>query len=1026
MTEQYSERAFETYIEEALFSKNSWAKGSKQDWDQENALFPNYIFDFIRRTQPDLWDRFEKMHSSNLESLIIETLIKELDTKGTMPILRHGFKFYGEAIKMAFFMPSHGLNEEAIELYNANTLHVTRQVFCHPFDKKTIDLAFSINGLPVATCELKNPMTGQTWRNAVRQYKVDREPNAPLFRFQKRAIVHFAVDTEEVYMATELKKDSTRFLPFNRGSDPGNLKCGAGNPQHHSGHRTGYFWEEILAKDTFLDIFGKYIFIEEKEEKYFDRNKQPRTRKSKKIIFPRFHQLNAVAKLVAKAREEGVGQNYLVQHSAGSGKTKSISWLSHRLSSLHDEEDNKIFDCVLVITDRQVLDRQLQNAIYQIEHAQGVVRCIDQDSKQLAEALVDGTKIVVTTLQKFPFVLRGLLKLAGQDGTENVTEEQKKSTKQWERKISQRKYAVIVDEAHSSQSGESARELKEILGDSEQYSDDDLEQDWEDRINQVIMSRGQQRNLSFFAFTATPKGKTLEIFGRQGLSGKKEAFHLYSMRQAIEEEFILDVVKNYTTYDVYLKLIKSRHDDPAYSKKKTLKKLLKFASLHSVNVAQKTEIIVEHFKNHVMHHLNGQAKAMVTTPSRLHAVRYMHAFQKYLSERGYDKEIKPLVAFSGTVKDNGISYTEPSMNKDADDNPISESQLPEKFASPDYNILLVANKYQTGFDQPLLYAMYVDKKLSGVQAVQTLSRLNRKIPGKEAPFVLDFVNKSQEIYEAFKPYYDVTSLQEESDHHQLEKLKFELDEAQIYHLSEIEGFAKIFYKLREKQEPNDHARLNNHLNPAIDRFKVLKDEDKDEFKNKLSSYVKLYSFISQIMPYGDPNLEKLFSYGKCLLPKLQLKDSNEVISLGDDIALQYFRIQRSFSGAIDLRGGEDEGVKPPIDVGGGKDKDEKAPLSDIIEVINEKFSTNFTEEDRLFFQQIQEKAAHDEKILETAKANPFDKFKIGIKSIIEDVMIERMDQNDKIVTKYLEDKEFQNIVFSTLAESIFKKIHEKA
>jgi type I restriction enzyme R subunit len=552
-------------------------------------------------------------------------------------------------------------------------------------------------------------------------------------------------------MTTRLAGEKTFFLPFNRGSQPGQIVCGSGNPQHPSGYRTGYFWQDVLASGSFMDILGNFIFLQKKEEKVEDTKGGHRWVTKEAMIFPRYHQLDAVRKLIAASRTDGPGRNYLIQHSAGSGKTNSISWLSHRLASLHDTQDQKIFDCVVVITDRQVLDRQLQDAIYQIEHAQGVVKAIDQDSKQLAEALIDGTKIVITTLQKFPFVLKGLLHAAGAESQDQATADEKAQAKLWETEIAKRRYAIIVDEAHSSQSGETARELKSILGAAANAETGEDDPDWEDRLNQVMQSRGRQPNLSFFAFTATPKGKTLELFGRKGSSGLPEAFHLYSMRQAIEEGFILDVVQNYTTYATYYRLVKAIEDDPNLPKKKAARALAKFMSLHPHNIEQKTEVIIEHFRQKVISHLGGRAKAMVVTSSRLHAVRYMQAFERYLVANKIT-DIRPLVAFSGTVKDpdTGLDHTEPGMNTDCvSGQPISEKQLPERFASPDYQVLLVANKYQTGFDQALLCAMYVDKRLDGVQAVQTLSRLNRKIPGKANPFVLDFVNEADNIYAAF-------------------------------------------------------------------------------------------------------------------------------------------------------------------------------------------------------------------------------------------------------------------------------------
>ncbi len=1027
MSKQTNERAFETHVEGVLLQQSGWKTGTNAEWNVELALFPARICHFIEATQPHLWSQMRDLHGDGLEKLIINALAKELDIKGTLHVLRHGFKFYGKVFRLAYFKPAHGLNDEVLALYARNQLTVTRQVLCHPGKHDTIDMLFAVNGLPVATCELKNPGTGQNWRHAIRQYQQDRDPRAPIFRFKSRTLVHFAVDPDEVHMTTRLQKQQTHFLPFNRGSRPGEVQCGAGNPQDPSGYRTGYLWEQALQRDSFLDIIGHFMFVEEKEEKVDDSKGGQRRITKETVIFPRYHQLDAVRKLVDAARAEGPGHNYLIQHSAGSGKTNSISWLSHRLASLHDDRDSKVFDCVVVITDRRVLDRQLQDAIYQIEHAQGVVKAIDRDSRQLAAALIDGTKIVITTLQKFPFILKGLLRVAGAETMENATEEEKAQAQTWEEEIAGHCYAVIVDEAHSSQTGETARELKAILG-AGSGEDVEGEADWEDRLNQVMASRGKQPNLSFFAFTATPKGKTLEMFGRPGSSGKPEAFHLYSMRQAIEERFILDVLANYTTYATYYKLLKAAEDDPDLPKKKAGRALAKFMSLHPHNIEQKTEVIIEHFRRSVRSRLGGRGKAMVVTSSRLHAVRYKLAFEQYIAENGYT-DVRPLVAFSGSVRDpdTGAEYTEPGMNIDVvSGKPISESALPRRFETPDYQVLLVANKYQTGFDQPLLCAMYVDKRLDGVQAVQTLSRLNRMVPGKDTPFVLDFRNDAENIYRAFKPYYDKTELSEAADPAMLEQLKHELDQAQIYHRSEIEAFAQVFYKPVARQHASDHAHMQRHLQPAVDRFKAIIDEtQREEFREKLAGYLRVYAFLSQIVPYADQELEMLYSYGRFLLPHLPLDRDTSIIKVGDEVELQYYRLERVFSGAIMVKEGEVQYIKSPSDVGTGKAKDEKAPLSEIIEVLNERFGTQFSEEDRLFFQQIKEKACNSEQIVQTAMANPLDKFELGIRKLLEGLMIERMADNDKIVTRYMADPEFRASAFPILAREIFDSIRAR-
>ena len=1025
---QTSEKAFETYLEQIL-TQGGWQAGTPAEWDKARALFPERILDFIQATQSHLWRDMASLQGDKLKPMLLDALGKELDIKGSLHVLRHGFKFYGKLFRLAYFKPAHALSPDVLALYAQNQLTVTRQVPCHPGDHSTVDMVLAVNGLPVATIELKNPGTHQTWRHAIKQYQRDRDPRAPLFDFKKRALVHFAADPDEVWMTTRLAKEKTFFLPFNRGSHPGQTQCGAGNPQHVSGYRTGYFWQETLQRDSFLDILGHFIFIEKDEQKVDDGRGGRRLVTTEKMVFPRYHQLDAVRALVAAARTESAGHHYLIQHSAGSGKTNSISWLSHRLASLHNDQDQKVFDCVIVITDRKVLDKQLQDAIYQIEHAQGVVKAIDQDAKQLANALIDGTKIVITTLQKFPFVLRGLLHAAGADNQDKASDEEKARASAWQTAIAARRYAIIVDEAHSSQTGETARELKSILGataNNAAAGNGEDEADWEDRLNQIMASRGQQQNLSFFAFTATPKGKTLELFGREGTSGKPEAYHSYSMRQAIEEGFILDVLRHYTTYSTWYKFVKTVEDDPAIPKKKGAKALAKFKELHPHNIEQKTEVIIEHFREHVQHQLGGRGKAMVVTASRIQAVRYKLAFERYLAEN-HVTDIRPLVAFSGTVKDpdTDIEYTEPGMNSDAvTGKPISESQLPERFGTNDYQVLLVANKYQTGFDQPLLCAMYVDKRLDGVQAVQTLSRLNRKIAGKDEPFVLDFVNKPDDIYAAFKPYFDSTSLQESANPQMLPSIKHELDQLQIYHWSEVEAFARIFYRQPDRQNPADHAQMQRHLQPAVDRFKAMEDHQlRTGFRDKLGAYVRMYAFLSQILPYADQELEMLYSFGRLLLPHLPLDRDDTVVKIGNEVELQYYRLQRVSSGSIDLKAGEPEGVYSPTDVGSAKVQEEKAPLSEIIQALNERFGTAFTEEDRLFFEQIKARATSNHQVIQTALANPLDKFQLGMRKLIEALMIQRMAENDKIVTRYMDDGEFQRTAFPILAREIFEAVH---
>ena len=1020
MTTQTTERAFESAVESMLLH-GGWSQADLAQWDVERALFPEPAIACIRETQPDEWARMAALHGDNLEPLLVDQITRELDHKGSLHVLRHGFKFYGRRFHLAFFAPAHGLNPDALARFERNELTVTRQVPCHPGKNDTLDLVFALNGVPVATCELKNPITGQAWRDAVRQYRKDRDPNAPIFRFKRRALVHFAADPDEVHMTTRLAGDGTRFLPFNRGSDPGGIRCGAGNPANSDGYRTEYFWREVLARECFLDILGSYIFLETREEKV-EAAKGARTEKREAMIFPRYHQLDAVTRLIRSARTEGSGHNYLIQHSAGSGKTNSISWLSHRLASLHTATDEKVFDCVVVITDRRVLDRQLQDAIYQIEHAQGVVKAIDRDSQQLAQALVDETRIVVTTLQKFPFVMQGLLRVAGVEAVDTPSEAERKQAAEWREAISGRRYAIIVDEAHSSQTGESAREMKEVLGSRAQEAADNV-RDWEDGLNAVVESRGPQPNLSFFAFTATPKGKTIELFGRTGPSGKPEPFHVYSMRQAIEEGFILDVLQHYIDYDAYYRIVKAVEDDPEFPKQKTAVALAKFMTLHPHNIEQKTEVVIEHFRNRVRRLMRGRAKAMVVTSSRLHAVRYMQAFQRYIREHGYG-DVRPLVAFSGTVHDpdTGEDFTESGMNIDVvTGRSISESALPGRFASPDYQILLVAEKYQTGFDQPLLQAMYVDKRLDGVQAVQTLSRLNRTAPGKVPPFVLDFVNDPDDIRNAFAPYYDHTQLLRPSNPHRLEELKHELDGMQVYHHAEVEGFAEVFYLPQAKRRPDNHARMEAQLQPACDRFLELNDEEQTAFRDSLGAFVNLYAFLSQIIPYADPDLERLSAFGRALLPHLR-QERGSAVHLGDDVELEYYRLQLVSSDALEVGKTDPAYVTSPTEVGTGDPNEDTAPLSEIIKHLNARFGTDFTDEDRLFFEQVKERAVRDEDVCRLARANPFDKFVLGVHDRIGQLMLQRMSENDALVTRYLDDAEFQQIASKELAREIFAAV----
>ena len=1022
MTTQATEKAFEDVVESMLLA-GGWAEGDRDEWDVERGVFPARVLSFLQTDDPGRWAELVGQHGDGLADELLRYLVRDLNIKGTLHVLRYGFRFQGQTLRIAHLRPAHGMNPDTIADYERNELTVTRQVRCHPRGQATVDLVLALNGVPVATCELKNPQTGQTWRDAVRQYQQDRDPNAPLFKFKQRALVHFAADPDEVHMATRLARSKTRFLPFNRGSDPGAVGCGAGNPQDPSGYRTGYFWQQVLQRDRFLGVLGSYVFVEKRSETVYD-NGEARTIEHEVVVFPRYHQLDAVDQLVAAAETEGAGHNYLVQHSAGSGKTNTISWLSHRLAFLHTADDERVFDGVVVITDRRALDRHLQDAVYQINHQQGVVKKIDRDSRQLAQALADKTPIVITTLQKFPFVLKGMLTVAGIGSGGAPSEEDLAEADRLLKAVAGRRYAVVVDEAHSSQTGETARAMKAILG--ERSSSVEVE-DWQDGLNAVVASRGQQPNLSFFAFTATPKGKTIEVFGRKKAAGAKpEPFHVYSMRQAIEEGFILDVLRNYTTYKTFFQLVQTADEDEDFPKRRTAVALSKFVATHAFNVSQKTEVIVEHFREHIRHRIGGKAKAMVVTSGRLPAVRYMQAFKRYIKENNYT-DVHALVAFSGTVVDPDTreEFTEPRMNIDVrSGEQISEASLPRRFDSPDYQILLVAEKYQTGFDQPLLQAMYVDKPLSGVHAVQTLSRLNRTAEGKENPFVLDFVNEPDDIAEAFTPYYDQTQLQDCTDPYHLDVLKHQLDESQVYHHAEVEAFAEVFYKPQNDQSASDHPQMQAALQPAVDRFGGLDEDQQAEFGERLGAFVGLYAFVSQIIAYDDCELERLYSYGRALLRYLQ--QNSAPIELGDDVELEYYRLHKATSGSISPSDEDHPGITSPTAVGGGDPDEEKAPLSEIIERLNERFGTDFTDSERLFLEQVQQDAMGREDIRNIAEANNFDKFSLNVQALLKELMIDRMSENDALVTRYVNEDDFREVVAEGLLRGIFDTIKNQA
>jgi type I restriction enzyme R subunit len=989
-----NERAFEDAIETSLLANGGYVKGSATAFDAVVGLDGEGVVSFIRATQAKQYEQLiARYGTSDPQKGFLRRLASEIDDRGTLDVLRHGVEDQGVKLQLAFFKPAHRLTPELSTLYDANHLVVVRQLAYGQGDN-TLDLCLFLNGIPVATAELKNPLTAQNVEHAKRQYREDRDPdNVTLSR---RALVHFAVDPEEVAMTTRLSGRKTEFLPFNLGH-----AGGKGNPPNPDGYRTSYLWERVWARDNWLDLLGRFMHVVMPNEgsKIERRNKAV-------TIFPRFHQWDAVAKLEEDARTHGAGSSYLIQHSAGSGKSNTIAWLAHRLSNLHNASDAKVFDKIVVITDRVVLDRQLQDTIYQFEHVWGVVEKIDKDSQQLADALLgEEARIIITTLQKFPFVL---------DRIEGLPA---------------RRYAVIVDEAHSSMTGESARDLKEVLGDggeevilaqaeAEDTADEEARGDGEDylldSIEKSAKARAAQGNMSFFAFTATPKGRTLEIFGSLNpVTGKKEPFHLYRMRQAIEEGFILDVLANYTTYDIYFKIEKAITDDPAYDKSKARAAIARFLTLHPHNLAQKAEIIVEHFRQHTAEMIGGKAKAMVVTSSRLHAVRYKQALDRYITDKGYG-DIHALVAFSGTVIDGGDEFTESKMNQ------FPESQTAREFGEGDYQVLVVAEKFQTGYDQPLLHTMFVDKSLKGLHAVQTLSRLNRIHPEKPNTFVLDFRNEVGDIQESFAPYYEATAAIP-TDPNLLYDTRRDVYGFDVLRDDEVEPAARLIASLGNER---DHPKLYALLDPALVRFGDLSDLRQDEFRAALQRFVKIYSFLSQVVSFTDTGLERDYLYARALGLMLPGRSEGR-LDLGREVELTHLRLEKTFEGSASLEHGAGD-VQTIFDGRGSNFEPESERLSEIVALVNERFGMNLSEADQLLFDQFEQDWLADPLLASQARENDLANFRLAFDREFMNTVVTRMDTNNEIFKKILDDSDVRDFLADAYVRKVYGQLRPPA
>ncbi len=963
-----------------------YLKRAPADYDRALCLLPRDAVDFVLATQPKEWERFTQHHGASAREQFLRRLARDIEQRGALDVLRVGIKESGCTFRLAWFRPASGLNEETRKLYQANLFSVVRQLRYSAKNEQSLDLVIFLNGLPIFTAELKNPLTGQNVEDAVRQYKSSRDRREPLFAYG-RCLAHFAVDPDLVYVATELAGARTRFLPFNRGKFGG-----AGNPPvppTQKGYATAYLWEETWARDSVLDLIRQFIHEVEEE----DGNGRKTGRRF--LVFPRYQQLDCVRKLVADARARGAGQRYLVQHSAGSGKTFTIAWLAHHLATLHDAGDRRVFDSIVVISDRKVLDRQLQTAMQQFEQTLGVVENIEKTSRQLKEALQAGKTIIVSTLQKFPVIEKEIGELPG------------------------KRFAVIVDEAHSSQSGEATKSLKSVLaaGSLEEAEREEAgaptpEEELESAVLAEMEKRARLPNVSTFAFTATPKPRTLELFGTRGTDGRFQPFHLYSMRQAIEERFILDVLEHYTTYKAYWRLLKTVKDDPRYDKHKAEYLLKSFVELHPHAIAEKVRLCVEHFAAKVQGEIGAKAKAMIVTRSRLHAVRYKLEVDRYLAERGYP--FKALVAFSGTVQDGGRPYTEPGMNG------FPEAQTARTFERPDYRLLIVANKFQTGFDQPLLHTMYVDKKLGGVNAVQTLSRLNRIHPEKSGTMVLDFANESDQIKEAFEPYYEATLLSEGTDPHLLYEIQTRLAAFPVYTAADVEHFAKVYFDPKATQD-----RVYSALAPVVERFGEVAKEEQHDFRGQLSDYVRLYAFLSQLLTFADADLEKLYAFARYLrrlLPADREELPREVQQLID---MESYRIQEIGSGRIALE--RRTGVLDPQRAKGGyaMPVEDVEPLSRIIAELNQRFGLNLGPEHRLTLGQMMQKLDGDAGLDAAARANTRENVRLTFDQKVEQVIQEIVDSNFDLYKRITDDRAFGETVKNFLFDQ-YLRAHRSA
>ena len=935
MNKKFTELRFEEWIETSLI-KNGYngsfihSNENEDRYDKELCLVGEDVIGFIKDTQLEEYEKLQTQFDSSTDSHILKTIHKTIGQRGIIDTLRGGIDTRGCSFDLVYFQPKSSMNQDHQVSYQKNRFASVRQLHYSKRNRNSLDMVLFLNGIPIVTMELKNQLTGQNYRHSENQYKKDRDPKEPLFHF-KRCLVHFCVDNDAVSMTTRLSGHKTRFLPYNKG-----IK----NAIVEGDYRTEYLWNEILTPDSLLDIIQNFVLVSEEADKEWNAvKKRVETKKYDVQIFPRYHQLDVIRRLRSTVRQEGVGHNYLIQHTTGSGKSYSIGWLSHLLTSLYQKDGDKkrMFDSILVITDRKVLDKQLQNTISKLEQTKGVVNPVDLDSKQLKEFLESGKDIIITTIQKFPFVSEVISQLKGNT------------------------FGVVIDEVHSSQTGETAKHLKKSLS----VDEDEEQTDYEELIRQEIESRGKQDHISFFGFTGTPKNKTLELFGRRNEDGHFVPFHSYSMKQSIFEGFTLDVLQNYTTLKRYFKVLQTSEEDEEVPESKVKRELVNYVDSHEETINQKVSIILDHFVQNTSKKIDNRGRGMVVVRSRKHCVLFHEEMVKQMKERGLAYSC--LVAFSGAIYHNGRENTETLLNSE---NGLDRTSIPNGFKGPEFRILIVSSKFQTGFDEPLLQSMYVDKKLNGVQCVQTLSRLNRTKSGKTDTFVLDFVNEPNDIVESFQPYFTSTILREETDPDKLYELIYEIEQYNLYTEYQLDEFCKEFYSDSDSDQ---------RLHPIIDRVveayqEKLDEEQQDEYKSKIQSFIRMYSYISQISSFGEVKWEKSYVFLRFLNKKLPKKES-ERISILDAIDLDSLRIQMMGETSLSLVEEQGEVYGFSSEGGKGMDEEEKVLLSDIIQKVNEVFGINLGDEDRLTLDQIQERLNTNEDVIEVMNGNNTDDVK---------------------------------------------------